>query len=324
MTAPKPAILRLLIAVLTVFFGALVWVELQIREAALLLLLVFSGLAFASFAWPRHRGLAHGFAMLIAGVVVAKPVIVTTLLVGGSLTQTAAAGDSAAGTVKGMLTGVGLMGLAAFAGWWTVSWFGLHGAGAVGQAGATLRGWGSGPGWFSGRDRDRAGTNDQADDGPPRTPPPGEAAAREMAMDAAARLPNRQAAPGEPIAVSRAERVRQARAREQRHAAGDPAPNAEAAVPGPAALLQPLAGWTPAASDGQRSAQTDRATLGADGDDPAPEGAADASSIEASGKEQHRQGIDSAAAPGDPAPGPARRHRLGCGGRATHASQGSR
>ena len=92
-----PWILRLLITVLTVFFGVLVWVELQIREGALLLLVVFSGLAFASFAWPRHRGLAHSFAMLIAGVVVAKLVIVTTLLVGGSLTQTAAAGGSGAG-----------------------------------------------------------------------------------------------------------------------------------------------------------------------------------------------------------------------------------
>ena len=219
-----PWILRLLITVLTVFFGALVWVELQIREGALLLLLVFSGLAFASFAWPRHRGLAHSFAMLIAGVVVAKLVIVTTLLVGGSLTQTAAAGDSGAGLVKGMLIGVGLMGLAAFAGWWTVSWFGLHGAGAVGQIGRHAprrRG-----GLVSGGGAAPAARRD-GDDGPPRPPAGGEGAARELAMDAAARLPDAHAAPGEPAAAptAGAERVRQAREREQRHAAGDPRPD---------------------------------------------------------------------------------------------------
>ena len=202
-----PWILRLLITVLTVFFGVLVWVELQIREGALLLVVVFSGLAFASFAWPRHRGLAHSFAMLIAGVVVAKLVIVTTLLVGGSLTQTAAAGGSGAGTVKGMLTGVGLMGLAAFAGWWTVSWFGLHGAGAVGQAGGTIRAVGLGT--FPGGGRaDIGGTDDGADVGPPRPPAGGEGPARELAMDAATRLPDAHAAPRELIAgLAAAERV---------------------------------------------------------------------------------------------------------------------
>ena len=50
-----PWILRLLIAMLTAFFGALVWVEQQVRDGALVLVLVFSGLALASMASPRHR-----------------------------------------------------------------------------------------------------------------------------------------------------------------------------------------------------------------------------------------------------------------------------
>ena len=94
--------------------------------------------------------------MLIAGVVVAKLVIVTTLLVGGSLTQTAAAGGSGAGLVKGMLTGVGLMGLAAFAGWWTVSWFGLarrRRAGPGGRHDPRASGSGTFPGGGRGRHR---------------------------------------------------------------------------------------------------------------------------------------------------------------------------
>jgi hypothetical protein len=299
-----PWILRLLITVLTVFFGALVWVELQVREGALLLLLVFSGLAFAAFAWPRHRGLAHGFAMLIAGVVVAKVVIVTTLLVGGSLTQTAAAGDSGAGAVKGMLTGVGLMALAAFAGWWTVAWFGLHGASTVGQAGATIRGWGGGPGWFSGG-TSGGGTNDWGHDGPPRPPAAGEGAARELAMDAAARLPESQAAQGEPTSVpAGAGRVRQAREREQRHAAGDPGPNSQAGVPGATAPPDSPARSTPATGDGRRAGNTDRATSAAAEQGPGAEAGPKTGGIEASGGEHDRQGVGGAAAAGEPGDDP--------------------
>ena len=287
-----PWILRLLIAVLTVFFGALAWVELQIREGALLLLLVFSGLAFTSFAWPRHRGLAHSFAMLIAGVVVAKPVIVTSLLVGGSLTQTAAAGDSGAGPVKGMLIGVGLMALAAFAGWWTVSWFGLHGAGAVGQVSATLRGGGLGV--LAGGDRgDRAAKDEMVDDGLPRSPGGGEGVARELAMDAAARLPDAQAATGELTAgLAGAERVRQAREREQRHADGHSGAEARSTVRGPT-------------DDRDRPAEGNPATLAAGEDGPPPHGVGDIGA-RASGDEDHEQpAITSATAAGDSGAGEA-------------------
>lgn len=277
-----PWILRLLIAVLTVFFGALAWVELQVREGALLLLLVFSGLAFTSFAWPRHRGLAHGFAMLIAGVVVAKPVIVTSLLVGGSLTQTAAAGDSGAGPIKGMLIGVGLMALAAFAGWWTVSWFGLHGAGALGQVSATLRGGGLGV--SAGGDRsDRAAKDETVDDGLPRSPGGGEGVARELAMDAAARLPDAQAAPGEPTAgLAGAERVRQAREREPRHADGHSGAEARSTVRGHA-------------DDGDRPAETNPTTLAAGEDGQPPHGVADIGAG-ASGDDDHQQAATTSAA----------------------------
>jgi hypothetical protein len=298
-----PWILRLLIAVLTVFFGALVWVELQIREGALLLLLVFSGLAFAAFAWPRHRGLAHGFAMLIAGVVVAKLVIVTTLLVGGSLAQTAAAGDSGAGTVKGMLTGVGLMGLAAFAGWWTVSWFGLHGTGALGQVSATLRGGGLGM-LGRGERTDPAAEDEGVADGPPRPPAGGVEAARELATQAAARLPDLQAGPGEPTAgPTGAERLRQARQREQRNASGDPSAEAQATVPEPTAPPPGPARSTPAADDGDGGAEPDRAAHAADDAGAPPDGAAAAGRDGVSIEEDHRKGITSVAAAGEPRDG---------------------
>jgi hypothetical protein len=280
-----PWILRLLIAVLTVFFGALAWVELQIREGALLLLLVFSGLAFTSFAWPRHRGLAHSFAMLIAGVVVAKPVIVTSLLVGGSLTQTAAAGDSGAGPVKGMLIGVGLMALAAFAGWWTVSWFGLHGAGAVGQVSATLRG--AGLGVLSAGDRgDRAAKDETVDDGIPRSPGGGHGVARELAMDAAARLPHTEAAGELTAGLAGAERVRQAREREQHHADGHSGADARSTVRG-------------STDDGDRPSQASRATFLAGEDGTPPQGMAVFGGAGANGDEDQQAGITGANAADD-------------------------
>jgi hypothetical protein len=304
-----PWILRLLIAALTVFFGALVWVELQIREGALLLLLVFSGLAFASFAWPRHRALAHGFAMLMAGVVVAKPVIVTTLLVGGSLAQAAAAGDSGAGAVKGMLTGVGLMGLAAFAGWWTVSWFGLHGTGALGQVSATLRGGGLGT--LARGDRPgRAAEDEGVADGPPRPPAAGVEAARELATQAAARLPDPDGGPGESTdGPTGGERLRQARQREQRNASGGPGAKAQATVPEPTAPPPGPARSTPAADDGHRVADPDRAAPVA-GNDSAPpnysappNGAADAARGAAGSEDDHRQRGPGVAPAGEPSDG---------------------
>ena len=227
-----PWMLRLLIAMLTAFFGAFVWVEQQIRDGALVLVLVFSGFALAFMASPRLRELAHRFALGIAGVVVAGPVMITTLLVGGSLTQTAAAADDDAAQIKAMLVGVGLMAVAAFAGWGIVGWLGVHGAGAIGQIGARLRG--AGAGTFTGGahgGRHHAGDHDDERGGAPRSAGADAAPARELARDLAARVPDAVAAPAEQTAaLPGAERVRQAREREQRHAS-DSAPPSSSASP---------------------------------------------------------------------------------------------
>lgn len=225
-----PWVLRIILMVLTILFGGLTWVELQVREGALLLLAIFSGLALVASASPRHRGISSSFAMLSLGVVAAKLVIVVTLLVGGSMAQMAAAGETASGSIKGMLIGVGLMGLAALLGWWVVAWLGLHGAGQLDQLRTRvgmphlLAGGGNGGGWGS-----RGGGGGGPGDGPrPGGHPDGPIAGapsrpggtvRDLASSAAGRITAGLLGihPAAPRATGAAgeDRVAQARQREQ-------------------------------------------------------------------------------------------------------------
>ncbi|MGX6446932.1 hypothetical protein ACVU7I_02510, partial [Patulibacter sp. S7RM1-6] len=119
-----PWVLRFLIAIVTVFAGALVWLELQIRNALLELLLVFSGLMLAGYAFEKLRHLATSFALTLLGVVVAKPILVVTLLLGGAQMQNAAK----TWAILPLLTGAGLMLLAGLMGAKVISWMGFQGA----------------------------------------------------------------------------------------------------------------------------------------------------------------------------------------------------
>ncbi len=123
--------IRLLIAFCTALFGALVWLEMQIRDGLLYLLLAFGGLLLAAYPLPATRGIAQKFGMTLLGVVIAKPVIVITLLIGGAMMQSAAAGGTDGGAVVPMLQGAGLMALAALMGTAILAWFNLHGAAAM-------------------------------------------------------------------------------------------------------------------------------------------------------------------------------------------------
>lgn len=135
-----PWVVRLLIAFVMVFCGAFVWLEMVVRDALLYLLLAFAGLLLAGYPFPPLRHIAQRFGMTLLGIVVAKPVIVITLLIGGSFMQNAAAGGADDGVIVPLLQGAGLMALAAFMGWHILSWFSIHGVGAVTSAGARIRG----------------------------------------------------------------------------------------------------------------------------------------------------------------------------------------
>jgi hypothetical protein len=130
--------IRLLIAFCTALFGALVWLEMQIRDGLLYLLLAFGGLLLAGYPFPATRGIAKKFGMTLLGVVIAKPVIVITLLIGGAMMQSAAAGTTEDGAVIPILQCSGLMALAALMGTAILAWFNLHGASAMSGLGARM------------------------------------------------------------------------------------------------------------------------------------------------------------------------------------------
>lgn len=135
-----PWIVRLLIAFFTAFCGALVKLELLIRDGLLYLLLAFGGLLLAGYPFPATRHLAQRFGMTLLGVVVAKPVIVITLLIGGTLMQSAAAGGTDDGVIIPLLQGAGLMALSAFLGWTILAWFSVHGVSMASGVSARIRG----------------------------------------------------------------------------------------------------------------------------------------------------------------------------------------
>ena len=156
---------RLLIAFFTAIFGALVWLEMQIRDGLLYLLLAFGGLLLAGYPFAATRGIAQRFGMTLLGVVVAKPVIVITLLIGGTMMQSAAAGSTEGGVVVPMLQGVGLMALAALMGSAILAWFSLHGASAMSGLGPRMIA-GAGRGFGGSRPGGASGAGGPSESGP--------------------------------------------------------------------------------------------------------------------------------------------------------------
>jgi hypothetical protein len=180
-----PWVLRFVIMLLTAFAGALVWLELQIRDGLLMVLLLFSGLMLAGYAFERLRHLATGFALTMLGVVVAKPILVITLLLGGAQMQNAAKTTA----ILPMLTGAGLMLLAGVLGMKVVTWMGMQGhlveKGAMRARSASSGGGIFGRGSNGGQDAQRQNTPDAAAESDPSNEAP---AARHMTEDGADRV----------------------------------------------------------------------------------------------------------------------------------------
>jgi hypothetical protein len=102
--------LAFLIGLLTAAAAIALWIELLIREAAVYIVVLMMPLAFAALVWPARRVWAIRAVELLVALILSKFAIVAVLALGG------AALDQA-GRPTGMLTGLVLIILGAFAPW---------------------------------------------------------------------------------------------------------------------------------------------------------------------------------------------------------------
>ncbi len=129
-----------LVGIFTVAGALFLWLELLIREAAVYVVVLMLPLAFAAFVWPARRIWAIRSIELLAALVLSKFAIVAVLSLGA-----AALGQSTHGGLAGLLAGVALLVLGAFAPWALLRLLPLaevasSSAGALrGEAGVALR-----------------------------------------------------------------------------------------------------------------------------------------------------------------------------------------
>ncbi len=106
------AFLGFFAGLLTVAAALALWVELMVRAAAVYVIVLMLPLAFAAFVWPARRVWAVRSVELLVALILSKFVIVAVLALGG-----AAFSQSVHQSVAGMLGGVALLALGAFAPW---------------------------------------------------------------------------------------------------------------------------------------------------------------------------------------------------------------
>ena len=94
--------------------GALaLWLELLLREVAVYVVVLMLPLVFAAFVWPARRVWAIRTVELLVALILAKLAIVSVLALGAGALEHAASGAS----IVGLLAGVALVTLGAFAPW---------------------------------------------------------------------------------------------------------------------------------------------------------------------------------------------------------------
>jgi hypothetical protein len=108
----KAPFLVFLVGLLTAGAAITLWIEMLTREAAVYIVVLMLPLAFAAMVWPARRVWAIRAVELLVALILSKFAIVAVLALGG-----AALGQEGSGGAAGMLTGLVLVLLAAFAPW---------------------------------------------------------------------------------------------------------------------------------------------------------------------------------------------------------------
>ena len=104
--------LAFFVGLLTVAGAVALWFELLMRDAAVYVIVLMLPLAFAAFVWPARRVWAIRAVELLVVLILSKFVIVAVLSLGG-----AALSQSAFHNITGMIAGVVLLVMGAFAPW---------------------------------------------------------------------------------------------------------------------------------------------------------------------------------------------------------------
>jgi hypothetical protein len=117
---PTPLFLVTIAAIFTVMAGLVMFLELLLRSGVIYIVLLFMPLALAATVWPGAQRWAKRLAETLVAAIVSKFVIVTviSLAAGALAADTTPAGGGGRGAGDGigtLLTGVILLGLAAFA-----------------------------------------------------------------------------------------------------------------------------------------------------------------------------------------------------------------
>jgi hypothetical protein len=111
-SASSSPFLGFFLALLTVAAAMGLWIELLMRAAAVYVIVLMLPLAFAAFVWPARRIWAIRAVEVLIALILSKFAIVAVLSLGA-----AALGQSVDHSIVGILAGVVLLGLAAFAPW---------------------------------------------------------------------------------------------------------------------------------------------------------------------------------------------------------------
>jgi hypothetical protein len=102
----------LFVGLIAIVGGLVLWIELLVRAAAVYVVVLMLPLAFAALVWPARRVWAVRAVELLVALILSKFAIVAVLALGG-----AALGSSTSHSVSGMLGGVVLLVMGAFAPW---------------------------------------------------------------------------------------------------------------------------------------------------------------------------------------------------------------
>ncbi len=128
-------LLTFIVGLVATFVGLLLWIELLVRDAAIVLAVLFLPVALAASIWPSLTSTTAKLVRLLAVFVVLKVVVLLVLMIGIDVLGNGATFGAGAGSIGTIGSGLVILGIAAFAPWTLLHLLGLE-AGSVSRQSA--------------------------------------------------------------------------------------------------------------------------------------------------------------------------------------------